>query len=273
MFKIRILIVGICLASVEMMGADGVSKAVRVIVGEGENKGYYGRAREVNQLGRNLPVEDVEALLSFLDKKVNDENLKRLEFNAIKNDIVLALMKQRRFPRKLIPNLIAAYDNEAFDATWRNYALQFLGQLYYKATYDEKKEIRKVLVNSLATNDSAMIATSLTFLSELSKEPDVDKMAVANAALKLATSETEPATLRLTAIQVCAELDDKRILPLARSLATSKAFVPLRMSAIAAIGKLGDQSDLPTLKKLAKSPDYRIRTAAKGAVIKIRINS
>ena len=75
---------------------------------------------------------------------------------------------------------------------------------------------------------------------------------------------------KITALQICAKLGNKAVLPSARRLASSRESVPLRMSAIAAVGTLGNADDQVVLEEYAKSSDVRLRKSAQSALKRLR---
>jgi HEAT repeat protein len=69
---------------------------------------------------------------------------------------------------------------------------------------------------------------------------------------------------------VGANLQNREILPIAKEILEKSSDVPLKSSAIAAIGILRDRSEIPRLEKYKKSSDVRIRSAAAGALKRIK---
>ncbi|MDY0041092.1 MAG: hypothetical protein RBS57_12340 [Desulforhabdus sp.] len=92
-----------------------------------------------------------------------------------------------------------------------------------------------------------------------------------DAALEIATDGKAADLSRITAIQVCARLEDRRILPHVRVLiGDSKAGVPLRVSAVGAIGLLGTPADIAPLEELVAKGDSRLAVAAQAAVKRLK---
>jgi len=90
---------------------------------------------------------------------------------------------------------------------------------------------------------------------------------VAARATATAESESAPEGVRVTSLQVAAELGASGAAALARSFLSDRSQpVHLRMSAAAALGMTGDASDLPALKALAATSDPRLRAAASSAL-------
>ena len=103
---------------------------IKLIIGEGKTKNYYLRIRAIHSLSTNLPQEQVEALYKFLYTRLEKQPLKNLEFNALKNEIVLKLMRQKVKPQALAEHLVKMYNDKTFDPTWRDYCVQFFRQIF-----------------------------------------------------------------------------------------------------------------------------------------------
>jgi hypothetical protein len=71
---------------------------------------------------------------------------------------------------------------------------------------------------------------------------------------------------RITALQVCAQLGVKDVLPLALQFAESAKSIPLRVSAIAAVGQLGGAEVTAYLENLAAGNDARLAVPARAAL-------
>jgi hypothetical protein len=85
-------------------------------------------------------------------------------------------------------------------------------------------------------------------------------------ASSLATDSAANDVARLTALQVCAELRIKDVLPAAVALAEGAATTPLRVSAVSAVGALGGPDHASLLNRLVTAQDPRIQTAARAAL-------
>jgi HEAT repeat protein len=107
-------------------------------------------------------------------------------------------------------------------------------------------------------------------LCHLTHLPDFDKKEIADLAYELITSPDCSISGRTSGLQVCAELNNKEALPLARDWAANSKKTFIKMSAIAAIGMLGDKSDLTLLEQYSTSTDIRLRTPALAAIRKIK---
>lgn len=101
----------------------------------------------------------------------------------------------------------------------------------------------------------------------------IDRDRFAELAYKLAVDDVTGELTRITALQVCARMGERQILPVARALvlAGKTRSVPLRMSAIAAVGTLGGASDRAMLDEFGRNSDVRLRTAARSALKRLPV--
>ena len=72
--------------------ADGMQDSALAFVLDSQ-KPYIQRARQIARVSSTLRESDIDAIHLFLDKKERDA-LATLEFNSLKNDLVLCLMRQ-----------------------------------------------------------------------------------------------------------------------------------------------------------------------------------
>ena len=233
------------------------------------NTPYVQRIKAVHQLGRELPKEQIDAIYVFLHRKLNEEKLPSLEFNAIKNELVIAVMQQRNYPAELANNLIEMYYDKSFDKCWRDYCVQFLGQWYPKINSDSERErTRKLFYDALVEKDG-IAGTSLIAMSRLTEYPGLDRERVSDEAVKLVLDGKSADIVKISALQVAANLKNKNIIPAARNILRDSKNVPLMMSAMAALGTMGlETEDRTVLEKFRASTDVRLRSAAKSALKK-----
>ena len=65
---------------------------------------YHARATQIAKVRSNLCQSDVDSVHAFLDQ-MDGGTLAPLEFNSLKNDLVLCLMRQSRQDGRLVPHL------------------------------------------------------------------------------------------------------------------------------------------------------------------------
>lgn len=111
-------------------------------------------------------------------------------------------------------------------------------------------------------------------LLRLSREyPEFDRGAIGETALRLAGDEQCGELTRITAVQVCGQMDLKKVVPVVRRLAVDAKSVVLRTSAIAALGQLGGGETLSLLERLASDANGRVAAAARSAAERVRKRS
>jgi hypothetical protein len=237
------------------------------------NMAYLPRLKAVHHLRKNLTPTEIQALLWFLHKKIKDDKLKNLDFNAIKNEVVIALMSQEMPVHELPQHLIAMFNSKDMDKIWRDYCVQFLGQLYPKIPDEESRlQAKQVFVSALG--DKRFLAgTALISMDLAGNCKEIKKSEIIEHAYNLCIDKDASDIVKTTALQICAKHHDNKTLPVAKDILKSKASsVPLKMSAIAAIGMLGNGSEVAMLEKYRLSSDVRLRKSAKAAIKKLSAN-
>lgn len=243
---------------------------IKLIIGQGADRNYYVRVREVHNLKKNLPLEQIDALYKFLYEKLDKQELPDLQFNGLKNEIVVELMKQTIKPEALSGHLVAMYYDKSFDQTWRDYCVQFFGKWYEQAPANNARQAMvKGLYDALKERDSSLGGTAITMLCHLTHLKVFDKDKIADMAYELMTAPDCAKSGKINAMQVCAELRNKKALATARDWADNSKEIFIKMSSIAAIGMLGDPSDLPILNHYKNSTDIRLSGPAKAAISRI----
>ncbi|MBN2643299.1 MAG: hypothetical protein JXR78_16730 [Victivallales bacterium] len=244
---------------------------VKLIIGYGKTQNYYIRGRAIHQLPKNLPQDQIDAFYKFLYDRLEKQELKDLEFNGLKNELVLALMAQDAKPEALAGHLVNMYNDKTFDPTWRDYCVQFFGKWYEKAPHNEsRKQMLESLFEATGEVEGTIGGTAVTMLRHMVHLPEVDKEKVSALSFKVLSDPRCSESSKIATLQVCAELRNRDALPVARKLAqNNEGSRILRMSAIAAVGFLGDKTDIAWLEPLSKSSDIRLRSPAQGAIKRI----
>jgi len=243
---------------------------IKLIIGQSADRNYYVRVREIHNLKKNLSPEQIDALYQFLYEKLEKQELPDLQFNGLKNEIVMELMKQTIKPEALSGHLVAMYYDKSFDPTWRDYCVQFFGKWYEQApANNDRQAMVKGLYDALKERNSSLGGTAITMLCHLTHLKEFDKDKIADQAYELMTAPDCAKSGKINAMQVCAELRNKKALPIARDWADNSKEIFIKMSSIAAIGMLGDPSDLPLLNHYKSSTDIRLSGPAKAAIAKI----
>jgi len=254
---------------------ERVSPGVAVAVGWSDVRSSRLRNDAIRALVKPLSEDDVQALLLFLDEKFSQqEEYDLLTFNALKNDVLGVLLGRAPPPEGIGQSLARMFRDPNHDDVWRDYCVQHFA-VYYQArrragataTDRELQAVEAACWEAVAVSNSTTAGTALIGLRQLAGEfPEMDGRRVAAASLALATNLSTEEGARVTAMQICAELGETKILPLARALAADGASVMLRLSAVGALGRLGTSEDATLLKSLTATGEQRIRTAAATAL-------
>ena len=255
---------------------SGRTEAISNIVSKDKAIGYYLRLNAASKLSRHLSTADQDALFHFLSEHHDSQwsFLAPLEFNAIKNEIVIQLSRQQSagLCQELGQRMIDMMADKSYDEIWRNYCAQFMGQLYKAMNAEQRTLCVKQLYGVVDDTPSSLPGTALLSLKRINSfEPQaVSKDGLAKKAFGVIILKEAREINKITALQVCAQLNFMEALPQARNLvADTQNSVSLRISAIAAVGLLGDSADKTMLEPLSKSSDTRLATAASAALKRI----
>ena len=258
-------------AASERPSAAPATKSVAAVTDAG-SESLDARLAALSALGRELAVSDADALLAFLGRRDDRDALPPEKLNALKNDVANLLRAQKTFPGKLPAVLAAMWRDSTQDAVWRDYCIQHAGASWGRiADPADRENIRKLLWD--AASDAALpgSGTALIALRNLVASGAEDRAKVAGRAAASAASDAAPEGVRVTALQVAAELGDPNAAVLARTFLSDRSLpVHLRMSAAAALGTAGDASDLPAMDALMRGAEPRLRAAASAAAARLR---
>lgn len=245
---------------------------IKLIIGQGDTYYYLPRIQAIHALPDNLPPDQIQACYDFLYTKLENQKLTDLEFNGLKNELVFAIINQRRKPVELAEHLVKIYKDKSFDVTWRDYCVQFFGKWYPKAPDNQARHdmidgLWDALKNERKSKIAGAASSQLCFLAR--HYPEFDKQKVSEASYE-ALIDPECAEINKSILlNTCAVFGNRKILPIARELVVTESDLINRAAALFVLGELGDQSDLPTLTPLIKARDIRLRTPAAAAIKKI----
>ena len=276
MFFIQLLSLVSIMAQQPSRTLSAVDAELACICGENSSP-YAERIRLIHSLPSNLAPGQLERCRMFLESPLAGQPLPDLEFNALKNELVFALLRQREGLAELAELLVLVRMSRApeTDATWRDYCVQFLGKCH-PAIPDEKSRaaMAAALWETLSRERSTRLAgTASRQLRELSRRLPGEFPAAEVAAASLAALRSPEccAESRAMLLQTCASLGERGALPAARECAFGGGQpLPVRMAALAAVGALGDEGDLEHLGRLAASGDLRLSRPAQAAIDRIR---
>ena len=190
---------------------------------------------------------------------------------VLKNEVIRALKRQQPALEDLADALMTIFYDKQQDPVVRNYAIQHLSSWYAKLA--EKNKVLDALWAGTTDADPSTQGSALIALKSLAQpRTNMDKRRLGSVACGIARDGKASQVARATALQICAQLGNKEVLPTALALAHEPAGVPLRFSALAAIGALGGSQQVPLLKSLAAADDARIQTAARAALTRLQTN-
>lgn len=242
---------------------------------------YRDRLIAIRALGGDLDEDEANALFGFLRLRADTQSpLDPLALNALKNDLVDAMIKAHPMPVNLGAELIAMFRDEQLDVVWRDYCVQHFAP-YYEEKWppgtpvgDDDAGRQEMLIafgEALSETGSTLAGTALIGLERLSASyGEVSRAWVISNAMAIATSEEADAAARLTALQVCSHANATAVLPTVRILAQTGEVVPLRLSAVATLGALGKAEDTELLQSLSFDADRRVAKAAGKALVKLQ---
>ncbi len=88
----------VVLIAAQIRAAD--NSLIELITGKTEAKSYRLRINAIHKLDRHLSAKNINQLYNFLDSYfTNQTDLSLLEFNAVKNDILNVLVRQKNIHR------------------------------------------------------------------------------------------------------------------------------------------------------------------------------
>lgn len=248
---------------------------------------YRDRLIAIRSLGNDLSQEEGNALLDFLYRNADAQSdLDPLAFNAIKNDVLDALIRTKPMPEGLGAAMIEMYRDLSMDATWRDYCVQHFA-LYYDEKWPpgspageaepsdeaepEQARILDAFAAAMEERGGTIAGTALIGLAHLAAghARQVPPARVAAHALAVANDASAGEAARLTALQVCVQTGARGALPAARLLAQTGESVATRLSAVATLGEIGEEQDRELLRSLAADADRRVAAAAGKAATRL----
>lgn len=220
----------------------------------------------------NLQRADTQELLLFIKERQSPGDLDLEEFNVLRNDAADVLLAQDSPVPRLDRVMLAIANDPKHDLVWREYVIQKLPDLYLSVDNEKSRSrVLKELKSKAGDTEYIFAGTALLGLYRLSQSDTkaVAESEVRDFAWEIISNDSFAEANRITALQVGAKLGDQRAVEAARKLlAEANTSIPLRSSALATLGIANDSADLPVLEQYAKSPEYRLRTAAKAALEK-----
>ena len=208
--------------------------SLKLIAGQAGDKGLEARLIAVHNLGKSLEQKEIEALYWFLGNRLDGQfDLDNLSFNAIKNDILDALVAQNNIPPDLGEKLLQYFRDKTMDVTWRDYCVQHFSTYYEtkwgrddstRLALPERVELMRGYDEALAEPENGIAGAALVGLERLSTlYPEISRQQLGEKALKLAKDGRSDIQTRIAAINVCGATGASSILPIARINAHGRA--------------------------------------------------
>ena len=216
---------------------------------------------------RDLPENDVAALLAYLRSKDNAMRVERVA--ALKNDVMNLLRNQEPSPKGLAETLIAMFRSGKHPPAVLDYCIQHLGAMQGEITDDSlRHRIRETFIFAARQTRQSYAGTALYSLSEDKHASQSQKSELKWLTISLCKRGSHPVA-RVSAIQLAGVLEYKEILPILReTLSSSRRDAVLDIVSIGSLGLLGDESDLELLSQF--SSDTRRSVAVKAAIKRIK---
>ncbi len=127
---------------------NGIPKSIEAAISKSKDYSYLVRIQTVHKLGHKLSDAETEAILKFLSERHDKDWLfmTPMEFNAVKNEAVIALAYQDTDLAPVLSDLMMdSYSDKSYDEMWRNYCVQFMGTLYSRMDADRRERCVKLL--------------------------------------------------------------------------------------------------------------------------------
>lgn len=222
------------------------------------------KLKAVHALKKNLSKKERNALYYFIDSRPDNE-----EGYVLKNDIMNALRNQAATPEEYADIMIHFFKDKNMDTTTRMYILQHLRPWYEEKEYDRDR-IRQLFYDALEETDNGIAGTSLLALNSLSTDfNDFDTDLIATAAAKIAESTSSSTLSRISAIQICGQMNLIKTRKFMKELLQQEQLTSVKLAAIATLGDIGTQQDIDFLTSIGED-EKNFRKAIVLSIKKLR---
>lgn len=235
------------------------------------NVAFVLASSRVHALSTDMAVEDVNGVLELLNSKFDEQDaLSILEVNAVKNDALDKLIRQKKMHDGLSQRISEMFHDRRQDTLWRDYCIQHL-QMLHEAKWPTGRPsdidqvdaalIKATYWEAVEESDSTIAGTALIGLERISlRDPDYNRPKIARKALAMAGDETCSLASRIAAVQVCVKMSASGVLPIARAiLRDRKSSTPLQMACVAALVAMGSEADDGLLDSIEKTGSPYVR--------------
>lgn len=237
---------------------------------------FTARHHQLHQLGVKELNAGAGALITFMRAERVPEGMDPVEYMSLVNDSFNLLVKNGIQVQQLFELILQVVPDESAGVVWRDYCVQKLGY-----TLDRNDISLQGLTAGLKLLDRLtlgdyppMQGTALIVANQLASHPILsstdflNQRSIGERALSCAIDPAKPLIDRMTALQVAGMCDAPGTLNCAVSLLTAGEDVQimLKVAAMATIGQTGSVAEIPLLADYRKSPDVRLRKAARSAM-------
>jgi HEAT repeat protein len=233
---------------------------------------------EPKETSKDLSRPEVEALFGFLLEKHPEDDTQR--GHVLKSDLMDALCAQSNLQPDLTKVLAELYHDLDQNVVIRDYAVQHLALLDERLTEGvswssseietQGQLIERLLWEASAESDSSIGGTALLALMRSLKTNDqLAQERLASTALRLANDRAISPLARISAIQVCGQIQVHAALPHLCRTAEQDSNFTVRISAIGALGQIGNANTVEVLKKIAREQNPRLDAAVTVALARL----
>ena len=240
---------------------------------------YKDSLARIARLGSSLGRGQIADLYRFLGQR-DYPGLEGDSLNAVKNQVMDALLRQQVTPEGLGAMFAALALDAGNNEQLRNFSLQHFepylkvlsnrGQLNGSAEADA---VREAYWRALGESQNSLAGVALLGMERASAfDPAIDRAQVLHTAVRYAADASCDLRTRVSATQVCGVMGDASALPAVRALASSpEQPLTLRLAAIHALGTLGSgEADMKVLQDAGKGVDHYVSKAAARALARLK---
>ncbi|RRJ96494.1 hypothetical protein Ga0100231_000560 [Opitutaceae bacterium TAV4] len=232
------------------------------------NLNYDERARASYISSEQLILDFVQQLIGFLGQIPTQDKNQEDELASLKNNVTDSLLRMDVLPAGFTNTLISLFEDTHQGVIWREYIVQKIPEVIGKVQGDDRKTALGFLRKVSESTDYAYAGTALIGLDRLyGSHPDlISPDEIARRARAVLISEQHSEASKISALQVLASHDAPAALTHSRSFLQGQSPVMLKISALATLGVVGKTEDRTLIERYAKSPEFRLRTAARAAL-------
>lgn len=215
---------------------------------------------------QGLDANEAHALLQLLHYSAAQTGMTEEYTHALKNEVANALKQSPIDVDEFGRHLMSMAQDEAEPDVWRDYCIQHLGSILPGLSEHRREVAVRVLWQKTREEAGVVAGTAFLALYYNAQRGLVDTPTLKEAVYAAASDLNTKPSVRVTALQICAVLNDTRAVSIARSLLNTDGDAHLKMSALAVIGSQGGPTDIPILNHYAQNSDIRLRTSAQAAL-------